>query len=236
MSRLTKNDQEIIRNGVFDFQRMICQWNEDYTCAILKMIAWVASNAGGAIWALNYLVPPYVKAVAQALQVNIIAAVAGGLASVQFNLMAVIRLVVFQIQQCFAALEIQCPVEILDPPPPVIGVPGLEVPELTVTGFGPCQDFDDPCCILASFASWQAENGEKLELSIVNPCVGTTDYSGSCFDFGVPGAGPGVSLEPGESFGGTDADGDVNIGGSSFGDPSAEDGDPEGKTAPGSDD
>lgn len=220
MARLVQNDENIIEDGIFELQRFICEWNEEYTECILKHFRWVATNAGNAIWSLNFLLPPYVQGVVSDVASKISSSVAAGFTALRASIKATLNVLVAQIQACFRACcgeEFVCPIEILDIPQPPVGITYNVAPPFPVPGEPP------PDCLIKSFASWQFEQGEELEIRIVNPCGGPGDYFASC----------DVPLVPGSSFGGTDDDGDNNIGGKEFGDPSAGDGSPAGAQPPG---
>lgn len=208
------NDRNIVVDGVFGLQDLICKWNEEYTECILRHIRWVASNAGEAVNALNYQIPPYIKLVASAISSSVLASIGGAFANYNANVTVALNQIIQQIQACFTALEIVCPVEFNLTPPAVPPAP-VELPEFSVVGFAP------PDCLIESYASYETRRGEDIRVLIETPCLGAANiYVGSC---GAPGTGStGVTPVPGLTFGGTDADGDNLIGGKSFGNPGEE--------------
>jgi len=206
------NDRRIVEDGVFSLQEFICKWNEEYTKCILKHIRWTASNAGEAINSLNFAIPAYIKTIVSILASNIMVSVNVGLNNLSANIEGALKVIISQLQACFQQLEVVCPIEFVIPPaetPPI----GIELPPFNVPGFEP------PDCLIESYASYQEKTSSELQVLIETPCLNEAKtYVGAC---NTPGnGGTGTTVIPGLSFGGTDGDGDNNVGGKSFGDPS----------------
>lgn len=236
MTTLTNNSKEVAEEGVFDLQRMICMWNQGYTECILKHFAWVASNAGSAVWALNHLIPPYILSIVNSITTNILQVLQQSLSSILSSVGAALNSIAAQIESCLNEIVI-CNIEVPGIAPPVFSVPNVEVPELFIPGFDP------PGCVIKSFQSWQFENDEELKIQLINPCGVNPSLRASCANFGtgpidVDGDGDTEEGLPqpegGKDFGGTDGEGNTNIGGNSFTNPANEGGDPSGQSPPGS--
>lgn len=226
MSTLTKNSKAVTEDGVFTLESFICEWNEEYTKCLLEHIAWLAHNAGAALWAINFLLPALIKDALTALATNTHATIVTAVGGLTNSVRAAIKSLVTQIQLCFSQLEISCPLEFVIKTPKVPPIP-VEINPFDVPGKEP------PPCIIKSFATWEFTNFEFLDVTVNNPCLGPTNLTSSCTATGAPDRD---SINPDDlERGGTDAEGDVDIAGKSFGNPSEGKGDPNGGIPPGND-
>jgi len=214
MAKLFNNDVEITEEGILTLQNFVCDWNEDYTQCLMKWIAWAGQNANSAVWALNFLIPLYLKLLANSIASSVGNALASSMQSLVGNIEASMQLFGNQISNCFIAAELPaCPLE-FSLSTPSISVVAPEVPDIEVPGFDP------PACQIQSFAAWEDANDKELNFSIENPCGGVEDYVASCSNPGIPGL-PDIDWnntgDDDPSIGGVDDNGDINLGGVDFG-------------------
>lgn len=169
MATLFENSENIINDGVFELQDLICSWNEEYTACIANHIEWAAKNAYNAVWRLNYSSAPWLKRELQPVVNSIMTSTNAALAALTSSVNALIINLVGQIEACT-----ECEIIIPQIAPPTLSTIPINPDQMGCPGETP------PECTIDSFAQYQIDTGAELNIHIENPCGPDDTLVASC--------------------------------------------------------